>query len=334
MLRLKRAMLLVCLMVGSLLFAGYASAWEFKPAAFAEKLEDQAAPAMVQKQVISKVKPKRIVKCKPTVTEWTVKAIPVDCILPMAGQRGWQMNAQAMFARTKGKLRYYTGAYGWGGWGYNTSPDVDMNDALGLPEHQVIGTYSISYRFQPSWAVRYSIMPIVQDGTPGNTSFAFGTNLNTWGGWGNNNRSKWERLYQRVGLIYDPVRSYNSRISVFGDYVRVDDKISVIRTGCCGDTMNNDMNMAMVGVEIEKCLKTTPRLNTLSLECKAGVSFLDDAVGSDISTGLKFSVPMNNGRWGYLSGGYRYASLNKKYSDAKLIDTVMEGGYVQMGVIF
>ncbi len=36
--------------------------------------------------------------------------------------------------------------------------------------------------------------------------------------------------------------------------------------------------------------------NTLSLECRAGVAFLDEAFGSDIMTGLKCTIPVGNGR--------------------------------------
>jgi hypothetical protein len=141
-------------------------------------------------------------------------------------------------------------------------------------------------------------------------------------------------MYHRVGRVFDTVRTASSRVGVFGDYVRVDDKITAYQPGCCGETTNSEMNMAMAGVEFERCLRTTNNRNTMSLECKAGVAFLDNGVGADLSSAIKCSIPMNNGRWGYVSGGYRYVSLAKKYSEARLIDTTMDGGFVEMGVIF
>jgi hypothetical protein len=334
MLKEKRAIILVCLVISLMLIASLAGATEFRYAAFAERQEDLASPAheKSQAQPITKVKPtKKIVKCKPLATAQEaamLEAAPVGCYLPQSAPRGWKLDAQAMFARTRGKVRYLLGNYGYN---YYSNPDADLNSALGLPEHQVIGTYSAAYRFTPQWSLRYSVMPLSLEGSGSGNSFTFGTTLISSG---TNTKAKWERLTQRIGIVYDPIRTYNSRVSVFGDYMRVDDKVSVIQLGCCGSTMNNEFNMAVAGLEFEKCLKNTRFMNTLSLECKAGVAFLDDAVGSDLSTGLKFSIPMNNGRWGYLSGGYRYVSLNRKYSDARLTDTTMDGGYLQMGLIF
>jgi hypothetical protein len=135
-------------------------------------------------------------------------------------------------------------------------------------------------------------------------------------------------------MVYEPVRTYTSRISVFGDYVRIDDKLTLINPNCCGDTMDTDLNMGMAGIEFEKCLKTGRLCNTLSLECMAGVAFGDEAFGSDVMTGVKYSIPMNNGRWGYVKGGYRFSTYKKKFSDVRMIDTAMEGAVLQMGFVF
>ena len=116
--------------------------------------------------------------------------------------------------------------------------------------------------------------------------------------------------------------------------MRIDDKLSVHQTGCCPDIMNTDLNMAITGVEFERCLKTTASCSTLSVECSAGVAFGDDAVGADLSTGLKYSIPMNNGRWGFIKGGYRYLTFKKKSSDARSFDIAMDGGFLQMGFLF
>ena len=86
--------------------------------------------------------------------------------------------------------------------------------------------------------------------------------------------------------------------------------------------------------EVQRCLKTTNLFNTLSLECKAGIAFGDDAVGSDLATALRYSIPMNNGRWGFVKGGYRYLTYKKKYSDIKMMETAMDGGFLEAGFIF
>ena len=330
--------LLVCLVFMSATCATGASAWNLTQAAYVEPRQEQAEivtakPAVkVKAKAITKVKPaKRIVKCRPVDAGYAPSFLfrgPATCILPFERPKGWSLTAEAVYARTKGKLRFWQGSY------YVTTSyeDVDMNSDLSVPDHNVVGSYAIRYRFSPHWSVRYAIMPIsVESGGTANRSFTFGTlNLISTG---QSTRVKWERYYHRVGLVYDPIRTLTSRVSVFGEFAKVDDKIQFSQSGS-GSTMNTDMNMAMAGVEMERCLKTTASCSTFSLECKAGVAFGDDGVGSDLSTGLKFSIPLNNGRWGFVKGGYRYVTYKKKYSDAKLIDTCLEGGFVQMGLVF
>jgi hypothetical protein len=203
-----------------------------------------------------------------------------------------------------------------------------------LDDHGVMASFMAMYRFRPKWSLRYSIMPMSMMGS-GQTgrSFVFG---NTQYSAGQDIKIEWERLEQRLGLVYDAVHNHSSRISLFGDYVRVSERIKTMQmlAGMGGDTMDNDFNMAMAGVEFEKCLKSTRTKATLSLECKASAAFLDDAVGAEAETALKYSIPMNNGRWGFVKGGYRYLTYKKKSSDARMFDMAMEGGFLQMGLVF
>lgn len=342
---------LVCLLFLSAALAADATALTFKHATFAQPQEDLYAPkaidpkqiakvsskAMQKSRAIYKVKPRRITKCRPGGAGYGAAGQRGyysgrrPCILPIVRPKGWEMNAEAFFARIKGKVRYSRGNQGAAGWWWNTY-DIDLNDDMGVPEHGVIPQFTATYRFKRNWALRYSIMPMMVEATGHpNRSFVFGSNnFNT----GQNTRVKWERLLQHMGIVYDPVKTHKSRISIFTDFVRVDDKLSFIDIGCCGDTWDEDMNMAMAGLEFEKCLRTGRLCNTLSLVCKAGVAFLDEAVGTDIMTGLKYSIPLGNGRWGYVKGAYRFATYKKGYSEVKLIDTAMEGASIQMGFVF
>jgi hypothetical protein len=329
---IKSYILLVCLAV----FLGVSSAaaqvwnpaqdWSDYPEAF-------SMPVPAQAGAPQKVQTKKIMKCKPLAKSGLVDAFSFrpDCILPVARPGGWEMGAEVFFARVKGKVRYSRGTF----VAFSLADDLDLNADLGIPDHGVMGAFSIAYRFRPNWSIRYNIMPMSVSGAGQSSltgrTIVFGTETL---GAAQSLRSKWERLYQRVGLVYDPISTPGARVGVFADYVRINDKLTVIQVGCCGSTMDSDLNMAMAGLEFEKCLKTTRMCNTLSLDCKAGVAFLDDAVGSDISTGLKYSIPLNSGRSGYIRGGYRYVSYNKKYSDVKMFDTAMEGGFLQMGFMF
>lgn len=329
---IKTYILLVCLAIFLGVSLAEAQVWNLSddcpdcPDAF-------SIPVPAQAGAPQKVKTKPIMKCKPLAKSGLVDPFSFrpDCILPLARTGGWEMGAEVFYARVKGKVRYSRGTFAT----YSMTDDLDTNADLGIPDHGVMGAFSVAYRFRPNWSIRYHIMPMSVAGSGQSSiagrTFVFGTETL---GTGQNIRSKWDRLYQRVGLAYDPISTPRSRVSVFADYVRINDRLTVIQVGCCGNAMDSDLNMMMAGLEFEKCLKTTRTCNTLSLDCKAGVAFLDDAFGSDISTGLKYSIPLNSGRWGYIRGGYRYMAYNKKYSDVKMFDTAMEGGFLQMGVMF
>ncbi len=325
----KPRTLLVYLVFLVSVFALDAQAWNFKVAAAPDRQEDLFSPSTAQNKPIEKVKTKQIVKCKPAFSVPTLgQAYVPSCFLPQEKQRSWKFEAEALFARVKGHVKYSTGSASYFLW----QDEIDLNSDLGLPDHAVLGTFSATYKFRPQWGVRYSIMPFALDGSGTiGRNFTFGNSSFTTG---QPSRVKWERLYQRIGLVYDPVQTAKARIGIFADYVRIDDKLSAYQGGCCSDVMNNDLNMGMAGIEYERCLKTTANCNTLSFECRAGVAFLDEAFGSDISSALKYSIPMNNGRWGFVKGGYRYMTFKKKYSDVRSFDTAMDGGFVQMGFLF
>ena len=335
---MKTHMLLVCLLfILTSFFGGDVNAWIANQADCPDCPENFSAPAMAPANAVTKVKPSnRIMKCKPMFMGATRSASSLwgfrsDCILPMARRKGWEANAEVLFARIKGKARFATGTFA----SFGTSglvDDIDLNSDLGVPDHGVVGAYSIAYRFRPNWRVRYSIMPMVMNGSgqPGR-SVVWGHNTFS----GSQNLSvKWERLQQSLALVYDPIMTRSARLSVFGGYLRINERLGVFQPGCCGGVMDNDLNMGLAAFEFERCLKQTRMCNTLSLQCGAGVAFGDDGFGSDVSTGLKYSIPLNNGRWGYVKGGYRFMSYKKKYSDVKMLETAMEGGFLQMGVVF
>lgn len=332
----KRSTLMVLVYLGFLLaiMATAAPGYTIMQASAVAAPEDLASPAAPAYKPITKVKPYRVRAPKYGGTAsrdprygWLG---PYRCMLPQPKEKGWTMNAQVIFARTKGKVRYMRGVQGIG---FQQQWDVDLNSQMGIPDHGVVPEFSIAYRFRPKWAMKYTIMPMVATGDMSGgftNSFTFGRNqYNT----GQDTHSKWERLVQTAGLVYDPITTPRARVSIYATYVRVDDKLA-LRQQSNGDTMHVDLNMAMTGLEYEKCLKTARFRNTLSLKCRAGVAFLDEAFGSDVSTAVKYSVPLGRGRMGYLEGGYRFLTYKKGFSDAHSWDTATEGGYLQMGFVF
>ncbi len=307
-------------------------AWNYREAAFVPHANQQSQSPQPQQNDVAKVKQKKIVKVKPPqaqVAPQTIEPPLPGCMLPIRRVRGWELGGQAYFARTKGTVRFgntlFTPAYG------TSQLDLDLNSDLGVPEHQWIGSFTAKYFFKPKWAIRYSVMPALSEtmASPSRT-FNFGPTVSTFG---LNTKVKWERLDQRIGLVFDSIRTPSSRVGVFADYVRLSERLRVYQMGGA-NTFDNDLHLAMVGLELERCLKSTRLFNILSLECKAGFAFGDDSIGSDLSTGLRYTIPLNNGRWGFVKGGYRYLTFKKKYSDLKSFDTAMEGGFLEAGFIF
>ena len=127
---------------------------------------------------------------------------------------------------------------------------------------------------------------------------------------------KWQRLYQRLDLVYDPIFTYRSRVGVFAGYVRLDEKLSFGGTNWSAwgtaPTFDHQLNMGMAGLEFERCLKTTRFRNTLSLECRAGVAFLDEAFGSDIMSGLEVHDPHGQRTMGVLGSRLQVRDFQKR----------------------
>ncbi len=205
MLRTKVSMLPVCLVLFIIISATSAPAYSIRQAAAGPPEELAALPApdtkdraMVKTGTIQKVRP--IYKVQPEF----IRTEPQlgGCYLPVARANGWEVDAQVIFARIKGKIRLPNSIWGGTWWGLGGVPDQDLNGDWGIPDHSAVGSFSLSYRFRPKWSLRYSIMPMELNGSGGNLqNFGFG--------FGQGTQVKWQRLYHRLDLglrpdIYPP----------------------------------------------------------------------------------------------------------------------------------
>jgi len=261
------------------------------------------------------------------------------CILPAPLPGQWEIGVQVLFARIGGKIlwpRY--SPYYWG-WNWGQGDDflaAGFSDRLMLPAHKTLVDFKVRYQFRPNWAVRYSIIPLELSGGgwPDYYSwFIFGNQLFTGG---QPIQSKWQHTYQRLGLIYDAIRTCGMKVSVFADWVHADDRIDVNCTYCgfFTQTFSKGTDAAMVGLEVQRCMMKTRNGGTFSCDYKAGGIFLDDVEGYDVEVGGRYSIPLNgNGRWGYIKGGYRVVDLKKSQSEF-LLKNQLEGGFVEFGFIF
>lgn len=273
---------------------------------------------------------KPITKCKPPAATCAPPSCAepcLTCILPIRMPGQFEAEAQAFYARIQGTVQ-------WTNWLLAPfSSEVDFTGDLGIPGHQTLGEYIGRYQLRPQWALHYSVITTeMGDSYTPSRSFNFGS-------WtyaaGIQIRPKWQFFYQRVGLLYQPIVTPYAIVSLFGGWAYNDQSISVA-SGVCSNTCNTvdrTRNMVMTGIEVQKCIITLPTSGTLSCDTRVNIGFLDDTTALDVQTGLQFSVPMNAGRWGYAKSGYRLINM-KEDRDALRLDTSMEGGFVELGLIF
>ncbi len=261
--------------------------------------------------------PKTICKVKaPTCTPLGVCAPPIKkpCILPGRECGQWELAVQAFFARVRGRVS----------WPYH--PTIDFNDDLGLDSHKTLFEYSARYQFRPRWAIIYSIMPIEMEANYINPRFP-----------GMTFKSKWENIYQRVGLLFEPIKSCSGSIAIYNAWVFNEQKLTTHTGSHCVASrttkIDRTRNMVMSGIEIQRCITTKCNGGSLSCDTRVGIAYLDGTFGLDVQTGLRYSIPMNCGRWGYARGGYRLLDFKEDRVDYR-IDTYLDGWFVELGLVF
>lgn len=284
-------------------------------------------------RTIYKVKPApdKIYKIKPPeplagISRFSPLAWGPDCCFPSHAQGQFSADVLVHFARLRGSAS--KAGYLFVG----TQPEkVDFTDDLKLGGGtKPVFTVTATYQFQPRWALRYSFTPLSVEGTgtPDHSftfrgqTFTFGTAI----------RSKWERMEHRAGLVFNVNKTVSSVASIYADWRYIQDRLTIHQTAAAtlpGVQWDDDKNLAVVGLEIDKCL-TNYRGTTLALSCKGGITFLGDHVGYEAEAGLSYLVPVRQGSFGFIKGGYRYATL-KKDVNFESFSTTMDGAFVQAG---
>ncbi len=126
----------------------------------------------------------------------------------------------------------------------------------------------------------------------------------------------------------------NSQANLFAEWLNIQDRLTIGAAGTVGAsaTWDDTKNLAEVGLEFDKCLKNYHG-NTLALSGKAGVAFLNDSLGYEVEAALSYLIPIKTGRFGFVKGGYSYASL-KKAKHHEVFGTTMDGPFLQLGFLF
>jgi hypothetical protein len=298
---------------------------------------DQEQQAKAQQiKPIYKVKPAPVTpisKVKPSLgfpglAQYNPFAWGPECFLPTPAPRQFEAGARVWFARVQGQ------ASRGGGFLFGERPSVvDFDDNLGISKSgNAIWMIKARYQVAPRWSINYSFSPFMADGTNVSTqSFTF---MGTTFAAGTTVRSKWDRYEHRAGLAFDLSHSPSSVASIYADWMYIQDKLAIRQAlgGLQNMVWDDDKSLAVVGIELNKCLKNF-RGSTLALNGKAGIAFLGDNNGYELEAGLSYLIPIKQGRFGYLKGGYRYAQLTKE-KDLELFKTRMDGAFVEAGFIF
>jgi hypothetical protein len=251
----------------------------------------------------------------------------LNCYLPAPAKGQFLLGPELFFSRFKGEARRGLVLTGL------DSTTVDFDDNLGFSgSGNTLWSIKALYQFRPRLAVTYSFMPISLEATGTSLSgFQFGGQAFTAGA---SLHSKFDRYEHRAGLVFNVSRRSNAVTSLFAQWLYIQDRLMIKDSAGLGTaaTWDDDKNLALVGVQFNKCLKNYHG-NTLALNIQGGVSFLDDTMGYEAEAGLSYLIPIKRGRFGFLKGGYRYSHL-KKETDLEMLGTTLDGAFLQLGFLF
>jgi hypothetical protein len=254
-----------------------------------------------------------------------------DCMLPAPAKGQFLVGPKLFFARIRGDGRKDIHV--------TTGPSpalVDFEDHLGFKQSgNLLWSIEALYQFRSSLGFRYSFSPMTLKNTSTATS---GFNFGGQGfAAGSQVRSKWDRFQHRAGLVLTLSSTNNSLTNFYADWLHIEDKL-VVGGGGTGATgvipvvWSDNKNLAVLGLEFSKCLRNY-RGNTLALECKGGLAFLDDCLGYEAEAGLAYLIPIKTGRFGFVKGGYQYMNL-KKEKNLETMHTSMDGAFLKIGFLF
>jgi len=274
-----------------------------------------------------KVKPWGIASRFDALSRYNPVNWAMDCCLPMPAKGQFLLGPRVLFGRVQGEVRRGTDITGI------QTAVVNFDDHLGFKKSgNAFWSIDALYQIRPRWGIRYSFSPMLMEATNSPTTafsfagqtFAAGTPV----------RSKWERFEHRAGLVFTLSRTAYSSTNFFAEWLNVQDKLTI--GGATGITaavtMNDTKNLAVAGLEFDKCLKNY-RGNTLAISGRGSIAFLNDSIGYDAEAALSYLIPIKTGRFGFIKGGYRYAYL-KKDKPARMFNTTMDGPFVQVGFLF
>jgi hypothetical protein len=262
---------------------------------------------------------------------------PFSCraVLPRVGCKQFEVKANLWYA----KLNASTVKWGTDGAG-TPGTELDLYGDLDLPLYKYIPEYEARLQLKRNWGLRYSYMPMKYEGTQNAPqSFYWGYALYPIGA---HIRTKWDRHIHKADLIYDWFQGPHAVSSIFAGYSYYDDRLSISSPNISPviggapivniRTRGRHFGLAFAGMSMDRVFRDIAG-GTASINCKGSVSFLEGYIGWDGSAVGRLSIPMHNGRFGYVEAGWRWISVNREY-DTDADKTSLDGFQIASGLVF
>ncbi|MBI5250151.1 MAG: hypothetical protein HY912_11715 [Desulfomonile tiedjei] len=244
--------------------------------------------------------------------------------LPRMGCSRFQLAARLWYVKLNGSTAL---------WGTNLAggpgTELDLHNNLGLSKYQYLGDYEAQCQVKYNWGLRAAFTPInYRNNFIPQMPFFFG---NTIYPAFTSTLTKWDRFIYRAYLTYDWFKQPHAISTIYAGYTQIDDKLAVSNF-FQNRARSQAIHLASAGIGFERFIRYLGA-SVVSTNCRATVDFLEGYVGWDGYAAARISVPMNQGRWGYLEAGWRWLVLENS-QPTNIDKTSMDGFMGAVGLIF
>jgi len=255
---------------------------------------------------------------------------PCVPILPRVGCKQFQADARLWYAQLNSSTVQWGNIPG--GW---LAPELDLHTNLGLRRHEYVPEFVARCQLRQNWGLRYTFMPLhYRDNFTNWTPFWFGNLL--WPA-GAPMLTEWDRNLHNWELVYSWFQAPHAVSSVFAGFRLYDDKLKVsyplLAPVGYTRTRSQNMHLATAGMSIDRVVARVGGCATASMHCQWSIQFLEGHLGWDAYGVGRISVPMNQGRYGYMEAGWKWLVLDRGQL-SNMDKTSLDGAIASVGLIF
>jgi hypothetical protein len=255
---------------------------------------------------------------------------PCVPILPRVGCKQFQADARLWYAQLNSSTVQWGNIPG--GW---LAPELDLHTNLGLRRHEYVPEFVARCQLRQNWGLRYTFMPLhYRDNFTNWTPFWFGNLL--WPA-GAPMLTEWDRNLHNWELVYSWFQAPHAVSSVFAGFRLYDDKLKVsyplLAPVGYTRTRSQNMHLATAGMSIDRVVARVGGCATASMHCQWSIQFLEGHLGWDAYGVGRISVPMSQGRYGYMEAGWKWLVLDRGQL-SNMDKTSLDGAIASVGLIF